>query len=216
MTKIDYEKLIGGFSVPSKMPSYGWSITAHRCITGSKLAKVPGSVCSTCYALKGRYLFPNVQKALERREKLWENTSCNTWINNFVGALTQKYAKLSPDKQYFRWFDSGDLRAVIMLWQIIAIAEATPDIKHWLPTREVGIVQDYRRVYPDRPAPPNLVIRLSAPMIDDAPAKWWPNTSTVVSEKPNATCPAPSSGNKCATCRACWDPAVANVAYTAH
>ncbi len=214
MTKIDYEKLIGGFSVPSKMPSYGWSITAHRCITGSKLAKVPGSVCSTCYALKGRYLFPNVQKALKRREKLWEDTPRHAWIANFASAIERKYAKLPDDKQFFRWFDSGDLRSVDMLQQIWEIAKRTPLVQHWLPTREVSIVRTWQKQYGT--VLPNLVIRLSAPMVDDAPAKWWPNTSTVVSEKSNATCPAPSTGNKCATCRACWDPAVANVAYTAH
>jgi hypothetical protein len=217
MTKrIDYEKLIGGFSVPSKMPGYAWSITAHRCITGSKLAKVPGSVCSQCYALKGRYAFPNVQKALERRELLWHNTPPGKWTDNFVKALEYRYRNAAPADMYFRWFDSGDLRSVGMLQQIIAIAENYGNMHFWLPTREVAILQNWRKANPQAIIPANLVIRLSSPMVDDAPAKWWPTTSTVVKDPTNATCPAPQQSNKCGSCRACWSFTVGNVAYAAH
>ena len=44
----DAEKAVGNLSRPSKMPSYAWSISAKRCNTGSKLAKVKGSVCYNC------------------------------------------------------------------------------------------------------------------------------------------------------------------------
>ena len=50
------ELAVGNLSRPSKMPSYAWSISARRCNVGSKLAKVKGSVCEGCYALKGRYM----------------------------------------------------------------------------------------------------------------------------------------------------------------
>ena len=62
------EASVGGLSAPSKMPSYAWSISAKRCNIGSKLAKVEGSVCHKCYALKGRYMFPMVQNAHLRRD----------------------------------------------------------------------------------------------------------------------------------------------------
>ncbi len=45
-------------SKPSKMPGYGWSTPASRCITGSKLRRIKGSVCHGCYAMKNRYVFP--------------------------------------------------------------------------------------------------------------------------------------------------------------
>ena len=62
--------------------------------------------------------------------------------------------------------------------------------------------------------PDNLVIRFSAPMVDqDAPSSW-PNTSTVVTA--GATCPAPTQDNECKDCRACWNPEVKNVAYGQH
>ena len=52
------------------------------------------------------------------------------------------------------------------------------------------------------------------PMIDQAPAGAWPNTSTVVTKE--ATCPAPKQNNECKDCRACWDKKVKNIAYGEH
>ena len=51
-------KIVGGLSKPSKMPGWAYGLPAAECKTGSKLAQVPGSVCSGCYALKGCYVFP--------------------------------------------------------------------------------------------------------------------------------------------------------------
>lgn len=67
MTVKQIEDQIGTLSQPSKMPCYGFSISARRCNVGQRLAKVKGSVCAGCYALKGNYMFPVVQKALEKR-----------------------------------------------------------------------------------------------------------------------------------------------------
>ena len=71
------EASVGGLSAPSKMPSYAWSISAKRCDMGSKLAKIEGSVCNKCYALKGRYMFGNTQRALERRYNRWADDRDN-------------------------------------------------------------------------------------------------------------------------------------------
>ena len=60
-------KIVGGLSKPSKMPGWAYGLPAAECKTGSKLAKIPGSVCSGCYALKGCYVFPVVQAAQYRR-----------------------------------------------------------------------------------------------------------------------------------------------------
>ena len=67
MLKKELEKIVGGLSKPSKMPGPAYNLPAYKCITGQKLAKVPGSVCHGCYALKGRYRFNNVKSAMERR-----------------------------------------------------------------------------------------------------------------------------------------------------
>ena len=54
-------KIVGGLSKPSKMPGWAYGLPAKECKTGSKLVKVPGSVCHGCYALKGCYVFKVVQ-----------------------------------------------------------------------------------------------------------------------------------------------------------
>ena len=47
-------------SKPSKMPGYGYSLPAHACLTGSKLAQIPGTPCHKCYAMRGNYLYTRV------------------------------------------------------------------------------------------------------------------------------------------------------------
>ena len=54
MLKKEAEKIVGGLSKPSKMPGPAYNLPASACITGQKLAKVPGSVCAGCYALADR------------------------------------------------------------------------------------------------------------------------------------------------------------------
>ena len=54
------------------------------------------------------------------------------------------------------------------------------------------------------------------PMIDQEAAGGWDNTSTVVTDKTKANCPAPQQGNECKSCRACWDKSIKNIAYLAH
>ena len=58
---------VGSLSNPSKMPGFGYSTPAKDCQTGSKLAEIVNSICSICYAKKGRYVFPNVQNAMQYR-----------------------------------------------------------------------------------------------------------------------------------------------------
>jgi hypothetical protein len=94
------------------------------------------------------------------------------------------------------------------LAKIFKVASLTPDVKHWMPTREAW-VKPYLQYAPD-----NLVIRFSMPMVDQPAAESWPHTSTVVTS--GRTCPAPDQDNACGDCRACWDPNVKNVAYGQH
>jgi hypothetical protein len=115
---------------------------------------------------------------------------------------------------YFRWFDSGDVQSAKHLEAIIDIAEAMPDVRFWLPTKEAGIIKRNKRDVPD-----NLAIRLSMPMIDQLPTGAWKLTSTVRSAKGDvhgAECKAPSNNGKCGTCRACWDKTIQNITYIKH
>ena len=59
--------ICGSLSNPSKMPGHGYALPAQRCRLGSLLQLIPKAVCHFCYALRGRYLFPVVQRAMEKR-----------------------------------------------------------------------------------------------------------------------------------------------------
>ena len=200
MKTIDALKLVGGLSKPSKMPGWAYGIPARECKTGSKLVKVKGSTCEGCYALKGCYVFPVVQAAQYRR---LDSIKHSAWVKAMTALINSKKSK------FFRWHDSGDVQSVKHLAKIFEVCRRSPDVQHWMPTREAWV-----KPYLSR-APKNLVIRFSMPMVDQEAAASWPHTSTVVSGS-GRTCPAPDQDNACGSCRACWDPSVRNVAYGKH
>lgn len=211
MTVIEAEAIAHTLSEPSKMPGYAYSFPAAECGVGSKLKSVEGSVCSGCYAdERGRYRFATVQEALRKRIRAAVSAK---WVEAMVTLLSS--AKVRKHG-YFRWFDSGDVQNVAQLGDICEIARQTPFLQHWLPTREYSLLKEYIR--DGGQIPDNLLIRLSAPMVDGKPPQWWPTTSTVHKngEPRGYSCPAKFQGNKCASCRACWDKSVTNVSYPAH
>lgn len=215
-TKVERQKYLnsitGNLSSPSKMPCSGYSITAFSCKIGALLNKVKGSVCYDCYALKGRYIFPNVQNALQFRLNSIQHSM---WVE----AMTLQIALFNKgDKGYFRWHDSGDLQDVDHLCKIIAIAEYLPNTKFWLPTREYKIVNDWVQdnMIDDlfKSIPNNLTIRFSAHMIDSyKEVKNKQINSIVITSEDKAKefnaniCEATKkeSSHKCEDCRACWN-----------
>lgn len=199
------EAVVGGLSNPSKMPGYAYSLPATRCKVGSELAKIPGSVCSDCYALKGRYRFPNVQAAQERR---YQALSSEHWVDAMVFLMHKRKIK------WFRWHDSGDLQNMEHLLKIVEVAVKCPSTKFWVPTRENALVSKYISTFGD--FPDNLVVRVSGAMIDGLQPLRFVNTSTVSSTHSEVTCPAYTQGGKCGDCRMCWDRSVPNVTYPHH
>ena len=201
MLKKEANQIVGGLSTPGKMPCYSINLPAAACITGQILARVPGTTCHGCYAMKGRYRFKTTKKAMARRLAALAHES---WITAMV--------TLMKGFKHFRWHDSGDLQGAQHLKNILEVCKLTPDTKHWLPTRESRLLA---LMDPDI-IPPNLIIRLSATKVDGAPSQAWPWTSTVVMDCGTRTCPAPSQGGKCIDCRQCWDRTIPNVAYAKH
>ena len=191
--------LVGGLSKPGKMPGWSIGIPAKECKTGAKLQAVPGSVCYDCYAMKGCYVFKVVQDAQYRRLKAIYTPQ---WVQAMVHLINSK----KPD--VFRWHDSGDVQDLEHLNKIYEVCRLTPTRRHWMPTREAWVKDHLNR------APSNLVIRFSAPMVDQAAPASWKNTSTVVTA--NATCPAPSQDNQCKDCRNCWNKEIKNISYGQH
>ena len=125
-------KIVGGLSKPSKMPGWAYGLPAAECKTGSKLAKIPGTVCYGCYALKGCYVFPVVQAAQYQKTRGHPVTAVD-WVQWRYLLINSKKSK------EFRWHDSGDVQDEEHLLKIFAVAKLTPQVKHWMPTREAWV-----------------------------------------------------------------------------
>ena len=190
----------------SKMPGKSISLSAFDCKTGEKLSKIPGSVCFDCYARKGMYRMPNVINKMKERKAFFNSI-------DFVPRMVELLNKTRSE--YFRWFDSGDVQDVRMALNIIDVIEATPDKKHWIPTKEATIWRDALKI---KALPSNAILRVSGTMVDGTPPKAFPHTSLVVKDNPPVghECPAPRQQGKCGDCRACWNHDVANVTYHKH
>ena len=224
-TRDQAKQIHQGLTQTSKLPCKSYNTPAIMCNTGSKLVKIKNSTCSGCYALKGRYkqyAKTIVPAGMRRYEAIKSNPQ---WVESMAFEINYEYEKFGI--AVFRWHDSGDLIDVEHLQKISKVAELTPNVKHWLPTREYKIVNDYMKVNSNnkyRPKPKNLIIRLSAHMLDAAPTENRYNlpTSTVSTKPSNEInyetfkCPAPKQDNQCLDCRACWNPGVKNVVYTKH
>ena len=181
----ELKEAVGSLSAPSKMPCSGYSIPAKECNVGSRLVTVKGSTCSDCYALKNRYVFPNVEKAMYHRFDSI-NTDVELWTKNMITYIS-KYRK--GDKSYFRWHDSGDIIDTKHLSAMVEIAIAIPECNFWLPTREIKTV------------------RISAMMNDAQPNHKITGYASGVEDEGSLDgykCPAPKQENNCLDCRACW------------
>ena len=193
-------KITDSFTRTSKMPGLSYSLPAWACKTGQKLAKIPGTPCYGCYAMKGNYTrYPAIKAAQYRRLDAINNP---LWVTAMAHLINSK----KPD--VFRWHDSGDVQDLDHLQKIYEVCRLTPSKRHWLPTREAWI-KDHLKDKPN-----NLVIRFSAPMVDQAAPASWPNSSEVVTA--GATCPAAQQDNECRDCRNCWNSEIKTIKYGKH
>ena len=202
----------GGLTQTSKMPCQSYSLPTAACQTGFKMAQVKGSVCSKCYANKGFYsLYAKTIEPAQQARLV--SLGDPLWVNALV-------ASIGADP-YFRWHDSGDIQDLAHLELIAQVCAATPKCKHWLPTREYGIVKAYIAKHGKLPV--NLVIRLSAMFPDVAvqiPASLASVAGITASNVHTVTpigedCNASKQGGACLDCRKCWDRKTV-VSYAMH
>ncbi len=223
MTIQQAHAIAGTLGQPSKMPGAAYGIDAFQCRKGGELVDDPLSTCHGCYARKNfyRYWRPAVTARARRqaaiRHRLWAEAMI---------ALIWNYIEEGGEPA-FRWHDSGDLHGAWHLANICAVAEATPDVRHWIPTREYSDVVAYLRA--GGTIPPNLAVRLSAhfighvadlpPEIAHLPTSTTHHKGTMspVKRKGAIVCHAIDADvNMCRKCRACWDTRVTNVSYRMH
>lgn len=234
MTVREAQAIAGTLGHPSKMPGFSYGISAKKCITGSKLRSVPGSVCSGCYAMTDWY--HSWRPLLQGHARRWEGIHHPRWVDAMVRMISSACV---GENRWFRWHDSGDIQGAWHFRRIVEVAERTPEITHWIPTREYAIVAQVirERLASGKAMPPNLTIRLSAHMIDQEPViplelqdvlGQLPVSTVstvslirsgfqVVEGKGSVECRAVEArDNKCGSCRACWDPRVKSVNYPQH
>jgi len=211
MRKLDAALIAGSVTHTTKMPCKSYSLPTVACITGFKMAQIPGSICSTCYANKGNYVAyaNNIEPAQHAR---LDSLNDALWVDAMVSHI--------GTDSYFRWHDSGDLQGLWHLEKIAQVAQLTPECMHWLPTREYSMVKAY--ISKHGALPGNLIVRLSAMYVDKMvtiPASLQNQANVTVSNVHTVTpmgleCQAPKNKGQCGECRACWS--TEPVSYKAH
>lgn len=202
MLKKEAHAITGGLTQTTKMPCKSYSLPTVACVTGFRMAQIPGSICAGCYANKGNYrtYANNIEPAQHARLVSLEDPNWSAAMANLIGS-----------DPYFRWHDSGDLQSLRHLELIAEVCRLTPNCKHWLPTREYAMVKAYLAKHGAIPA--NLTIRLSAMFVDrpvTVPASLQNVPGITVSNvhKDSApvsqACNAPNQNGECRECRECW------------
>lgn len=208
----------------SKMPGGSFSLRAiETCPAGAALAKIPGSVCEGCYARKGRYSMPNVSGAQRERRRILGDSP-----GDFVRRMVEEIRE-SGDRR-FRVHDSGDLFSgwYARAWR--DIARALPGVTFWIPTKEWGAGEPRISDILSLAREPNVVMRPSAPMVNDPPPEVGGLAAGTMVVPPGdegwarscgaMVCPStlPSSRGGCEEngCFTCWDDPGKAVAYVRH
>ena len=185
-----------------------WSLQALDTCPGSKNAD--GSLveaCSGCYATTGMYNFPNVKAPRLDNKEDWKRED---WAADMILALKKE--------KYFRWFDSGDMYALELANKIYTIMEATPHVKHWLPTRMAKFPK-FNTILSKMQALPNVMVRFSSDSVMGQYTKEHGSVIVPTLADVNANmspCLAYESDGKCNGCRKCYDKEIPVIAYIAH
>jgi hypothetical protein len=205
----------------SKMPGPSWSLPAHKSCPRSN-----GTICDSCYAAKGCYRYSSTQNAQNARFK-WTVESMRTapgraqWIAAMVAGITQSGC------EYFRVHDSGDMFSPAYAECWLAVCQALPGIRFWIPTRSwqqpkspLPVFDPLLNTLRKLAALPNVAVRPSALNFgDDAPvvAGLHAGSTAAMSDHTRAAqCPAPQQGGNCGDCRVCWDEKETPVSYCKH
>jgi hypothetical protein len=195
-------------SKTSKLGTFSWSLQALETCPGSVGADGQlVAACSGCYATTGMYNFPGVKAPRAANKEDWQR---DEWVTDMVAALKKQ--------THFRWFDSGDMYSIGLAEKMLAVMTATPNTKHWLPTRMYKFPK-FHAVLAAMQALPNVMVRYSSDSVDGTFGAGHGSTIIPAGAPVPAgvtVCTAPEQGGKCLSCRACYDKSVAVIGYVAH
>ena len=209
MTKKERDAVHGGLSNPLKM----------RGATSYSLPpdKTCAVRCKFCYASKGRYGFPGVKNAMNRRygllvEAMKTPEGAARWVEAMAASL---------NKPRHRWHDAGDTFSLAYARMIIRVCELTPEVKHYCPTKRIDV---WRQALLERGVlPSNLVVRSSLapgeqPLLQLSDPRGWSHYGCIDSGEAQVSCPVGKGTEACEdyNCFACWDLDVQSVDYHLH
>ena len=218
----DAKSITGGIGFTSKT-GFSYGLPARTaCKVGCKLANKEGSTCFGCYARGGNYSYPSTKTAHKNRlasvKKLENKAFRKQWVEAMVTLIDNKKKANDPSMWFFRWHDSGDLVSVAHLEAIAEVAKATPEVKHWIPSKEKDTVKKYRA---KNKMPANMNVRMSHYYVDKETDFGFNSTVAGVYKETNPKghkCPAILQHKGCheVGCRACWNKKVKKVFYKIH
>jgi hypothetical protein len=196
------------FSLPARV----------SCPSGCLLSKNPLSTCAGCFGADGQYNMNSKlkNKLAQNMAKIEEALKSEVGQNLWIAAMTRLISAKGKSGGYFRVHDVGDFFRDDYFPMWIAVANALPEWKFWVPTKQFMLAKKYQNLIPE-----NFILRVSTPIVDDPPIRLGgvslPTATVHFAEHPYGfVCPAPEQGGKCGSCRACWDRSVLNVSYPLH
>jgi hypothetical protein len=205
----------------SKMPGPSWSLPA-----GIACPRANGSICESCYAQKGCYIWDWVKRAQMARfkwtvESLKTDAGLEQWVKVMVTAIRRRRCT------YFRVHDSGDMFSARYAdaWYLVCLL--LPEVKFWIPTRAwqqpagpLPIYDPLLNTLRKLASLPNVTVRPSAlnfgdyaPQIDGLHAG---STAGMPDLFRTYQCHARANGGHCGECRVCWDVKDLPVNYPKH
>jgi hypothetical protein len=210
---IDEDNLIK-LSSASKLDNISsWSLNAWTTCPGKvDQDGVISDVCMSCYALTdtnwSRYGFSNTIALREYNKKAWRHPD-----------FERQFIKAVDNMRYIRLFDSGDFYVPELAHKFYRIAQATPWVKYWIPTR-VYKIKKFHKVLSILSSLPNVILRYSSDSImgDFEPGLHGSTIIPPNSDTPNGVflCHASKNSTKCDGCRACWDKNIPVIGYVGH
>ena len=196
----------------SKLGVKSWSLQAiNTCPASIGKDGQLVDACKGCYATSGNYRFANVKAPREFNRQAWQQ---DAFVSDFIKALHKE--------RFFRWFDSGDMYDLRLAHKMLEIMQATPHVKHWLPTR-MHKFKKFHAVIQKMASLDNVVVRLSSDSVTGGmvESELTDTNSTIVPEDAlgeykGFICQAFYQDGKCLDCTACYDKEVKTVAYVGH
>lgn len=188
-------------SVTEKMPCLSWSLPPI--VSCPFMVIGANHICSKCYGQRGHYIHKGVKNAQDVRfawtvQSLRTKQGTDDWIAYMIAAIrAENYGGV------FRAHDDGDLFSPLYVRAWIAVCQALPCTLFWFPTRSWQAPWWEELVLLN--SLPNVVVRPSALEFEQDPPIIPGLSAGSGAKRVGYNCPAHEQGNKCLTCRRCWE-----------